>query len=186
MRVIAGSARGRRLQSVPGSGTRPILDRIKESLFNILNWDINGAHFLDLFAGTGSVGIEALSRGAEQAVFVEKDRKAIKVITQNLHTTRLIDQAAIVQRDVFSFISDSDQLYDLIFLAPPQYKMLWADTLLAIDRRPSLLSKDGTIIAQIDPKEYQDLPLQNLLLTDSRTYGNTMLCFYSHTVDEVL
>src|SRR2546430_635565 len=100
MRVIAGTAKGRQLKLVPGEGTRPIMDRVKEALFNILGDSIDGATFLDLFAGTGSVGIEALSRGAEYAVFVENGRLAVKTIAENLKMTRLEDQARIVRQDV--------------------------------------------------------------------------------------
>ncbi len=180
MRVIAGKAKGRRLHPVPGSGTRPILDRVKESLFNILSWEVDDARFLDLYAGTGSVGIEALSRGAAHADFVEKAGKAIATIKRNLKETGLGDRATVIRRDVFDFIADAEGEYDLIFLAPPQYRGLWADTLHALDRRPSLLASDGKVIAQIDPLEFEDLALENLVLVDRRTYGSTMLCFYSH------
>jgi 16S rRNA (guanine(966)-N(2))-methyltransferase RsmD len=179
MRVIAGEAKGRRLHSVPGSGTRPILDRVKEALFNILSWEVADARFLDLFAGTGSVGIEALSRGAAHADFVEKAGKAVATVRRNLKETGLGDRATVIRRDVFDFIADAEAEYDLIFLAPPQYRGIWADTLRALDRRPSLLAADGKVIAQIDPQEFEDLLLQNLMLIDQRTYGNTMLCFYS-------
>lgn len=184
MRVIAGKAKGRRLHAVPGSSTRPILDRVKESLFNILSWEISDARFLDLFAGTGSVGIEALSRGAAYAAFVEKAGKAVATIKRNLRETGLADQATVIRQDVFDFIAQTDEQYELIFLAPPQYRGLWADTLRALDRRPSLLAPGGKIIAQIDPQEFEDLPLQHLTLIDRRTYGNTMLCFYTHRADE--
>ncbi|MFQ5856013.1 MAG: 16S rRNA (guanine(966)-N(2))-methyltransferase RsmD [Anaerolineae bacterium] len=186
MRVIAGEAKGRRLHSVPGSATRPILDRVKESLFNILSWEVVDARFLDLFAGTGSVGIEALSRGAAHADFVEKAGKAIATIKRNLKDTKLADRATVIRRDVFGFIADADDQYHLIFLAPPQYQGLWADALRALDRRPALLAAHGKVIAQIDPQEFEDLALQNLTLIDQRTYGNTRLCFYSHRTHEVV
>lgn len=186
MRVIAGEAKGRRLHSVPGSGTRPILDRVKESLFNILGWEVADARFLDLYAGTGSVGIEALSRGAAHADFVEKAGKAVATIKRNLAETGLDDRATVIRRDVFDFLADTEGAYHLIFLAPPQYRGLWADTLRALDGRPSLLAAGGEVIAQIDPKEFEDLVLNNLTLVDRRTYGNTTLCFYSHRTRETL
>jgi 16S rRNA (guanine(966)-N(2))-methyltransferase RsmD len=105
MRVIAGEAKGRKLLSVPGQVTRPITDRVKESLFNILGRRVVNALFLDLFAGTGSVGIEALSRGARRSVFVERNRQALKVITENLKTTGLADRAQVVSSDVFKFLT---------------------------------------------------------------------------------
>lgn len=184
MRVIAGEAKGRRLHPVPGSGTRPILDRVKEALFNILGWDVVDARFLDLYAGTGSVGIEALSRGAAHADFVEKAGKAVTTIKRNLQETKLAGRATVIRRDVFDFIADAVAQYDLIFLAPPQYRGLWADTLRALDRRPALLAPEGKAIAQIDRQEFEDLPLQNLTLIDQRVYGNTMLCFYGHRISE--
>lgn len=186
MRVIAGEAKGRRLHSVPGSGTRPILDRVKESLFNILSWEVIDARFLDLYAGTGSVGIEALSRGAAHADFVEKAGKAIATIKRNLRETRLDDRAIVIRRDVFDFIADAEADYDLIFLAPPQYRGLWADTLRALDRRPSLLAADGKVIVQIDPQELEEVLLQTLTEIDRRTYGNTMLCFYARRTREAI
>src|SRR5258708_5536771 len=104
MRVISGTARGRQLKRVAGEGTRPIMDRVKEALFNILSDNIGGATFLDLYAGTGSVGIEALSRGADYVVFVENARPAIRVIEENLALTRLSEKAKIVRRDVLDYL----------------------------------------------------------------------------------
>src|SRR5258708_18953326 len=100
IRVIAGTAKGRQLKRVPGDGTRPVMDRVKEALFNILGEAMRGASFLDLYAGTGSVGIEALSRGAERAVFVENSKPAITTIEENLKLTKFTDRALIVKQDV--------------------------------------------------------------------------------------
>lgn len=183
MRVIAGIAKGRTLKPVPGKGTRPIGDRVKESVFNILRWQVPDSRFLDLFAGTGGVGIEALSRGAEHAVFVEKEPKAVRVLRENLRATHMTGQARVVQEDVFRFLLlanqsvDPQEQFDIIYVAPPQYQDLWAQTLVALDGHP-LLAPEGTIVAQIFPKEYRALPLQDLVLTDQRKYGSTMLCFY--------
>lgn len=180
MRVIAGEAKGRRLKSVPGTSTRPITDRVKESLFNILSPRIEDARFLDLFAGTGSVGIEALSRGAEQAVFVEKSRAVLAVLKENLKITRLEDKAEVILGDVFQTLERmAGRPFDIIYLAPPQYKGLWAKTVEAIDKLP-ILTDGGLIVAQMHPKEYQELSLQRLRLVDQRRYGSTLLCFYSN------
>lgn len=179
MRVIAGKAKGRRLLSVPGVVTRPITDRVKESLFNILGDRVVDARVLDLFAGTGSVGIEALSRGAAEAVFVEWDRKALQVLRRNLELTGLGDRARIVSEDVFRFIARAqEQPFDLIYIAPPQYQGLWAKTLLALDATP-LPAPESLVVAQIHPKEYQPQSLARLELVDQRRYGSTLLCFYS-------
>jgi 16S rRNA (guanine966-N2)-methyltransferase len=188
MRVIAGEAKGRTLKAVPGQGTRPIADRVKESLFNILRWRVPGCHFLDLFAGTGSVGIEALSQGAERAVFVEKAPKAVRTVHENLRTTGLSRRARVIQEDVFRFLFMANQevapedRFDVIYVAPPQYQDLWAKTLLALEEHP-VLAPDGIIVAQIFPKEYRALPLAKYVLTDQRTYGSTMLCFYEPPTD---
>lgn len=178
MRVIAGSAKGIQLQAVPGSGTRPISDRVKEAVFNILGESILDSHVLDLFAGTGSVGIEALSRGAEEAVLVEMYPKAVATIRTNLQRTRLQARARIVKADVFKFLAGESQAFDLIYVAPPQYQGLWKKTLLALDARPLWLAPEGLVIVQIFPKELEPVPLANLCLSEQRKYGSTLLCFY--------
>jgi 16S rRNA (guanine966-N2)-methyltransferase len=177
MRVISGIAKGLRLKS-PGPATRPITDRVKESLFNILGVRVIDANVLDLFAGAGSVGIEALSRGARHATFVEIDREALRALGENLRVTRVASQATIVRAEVFGFIRhDSKGEYDLIYVAPPQYKSLWQQVLTVLDRR-QFLTKDGQIVAQIHPKEFRELSLVQYEISDRRQYGSTMLCFY--------
>jgi 16S rRNA (guanine(966)-N(2))-methyltransferase RsmD len=179
MRVISGSAKGRTLKSVPGEGTRPITDRVKESLFNILGADVRDARFLDLFAGTGGVGIEALSRGAKEAVFVEQGRDALATLRANLAITKLADRARVVRADVFSFLAGTPEApFDYIYIAPPQYKGLWAQTLRAIDAKPAWLSEDSEIIVQIHPREFEPVSISHLVLADQRKYGSTLLCFY--------
>ncbi len=178
MRVIAGEAKGRRLFSVPGQATRPITDRVKEALFNILAARVVESRFLDLFAGTGGVGIEALSRGAREATFVERDERALATLHRNLEVTQLAHQAHVLRRDVFKFITSYEgQPYDIIYVAPPQYQRLWAQTLYALDHSP-LLTPGSLVVAQIHPKEYEPLALAYLILSDRRKYGSTMLCFY--------
>ncbi len=178
MRVIAGSAKGLQLQAVPGTGTRPISDRVKEALFNILGDTIVEARVLDLFAGTGSVGIEALSRGAAEAVFVEQQSRATGIIRANLRHTRLQASARIVQADVFKFLARAPECFDLVYVAPPQYVGLWSKTLLALESNPGWLAGDGQVVVQIFPKEYEALSLPSLQLVDQRKYGSTLLCFY--------
>lgn len=185
IRVIAGSAKGRRLKPVPGDSTRPVMDRVKEALFSILGRQVLDATFLDLFAGTGSVGIEALSRGARQAVFVELDKLAIQTIQANLNLTRLIDKAIIRRADVLAMLRQPPppQPFDFIYIAPPQYKGLWLDTLKTIDNNPGWVGADTTVIVQIDPSEYQEIVFTHLEEYDSRQYGKTLLCFL--TIKEV-
>ncbi len=183
MRVITGSAKGHRLQSVPGDATRPITDRAKEALFDILGDTIRDARVLDLFAGTGAVGIEALSRGAAWAVFVDKSLAALRTVRANLEHTRLADRATLVHADAFKVLAGPVETpFDLIYIAPPQYKGWWIDALRALDARPEWLNhtpgEEGIAIAQIHPREVQDLDLQHLAEYDRRKYGSTVLCFF--------
>ncbi len=179
LRVIAGSARGHKLASVPGDKTRPISDRVKESLFNIIRVDLPGARFLDLFGGTGSVGIEALSRGAGYVIFIDNQRTAIDTIDKNLIATRLKDQAQLRLTDAFSFLKLTNlEPFDYIFVAPPQYKDLWSKALRFIDANPDLMVADAWVIVQIDKREYEQLDFDHLDEFDQRTYGNTRLVFY--------
>ncbi len=179
LRVIAGAAKGRKLLMVPGSATRPISDRAKEALFNLLGSDIESAEVLDLFAGTGSVGIEALSRGASHATFVESDRQAVNTIQANLRLVGLAERAQVLRADVFIYLRNQPKHgFDYVHVAPPQYHNLWAETLAALDARPAWVNPDGVVVAQIDPREFKELPLEALQLMDQRRYGNTLLCFY--------
>src|SRR5512135_3485644 len=136
MRVIAGTAKGRELRSVPGDSTRPITDRVKSALFSILNSQdmIASRRYLDLFGGTGAVGIEALSRGAACAVFCERDRHALRVIRENLAATKLSDSAEVVAGDAFAYLNRIGiPPFDVIYIAPPQYMGLWLRALLEVD-----------------------------------------------------
>jgi len=182
MRVIAGRAKSKTLKQVPGKGTRPVTDRVKESLFNILGGKVQECRFLDLFAGTGAVGIEALSRGAAEAVFVEKTPKAIRVLRENLRLTEVTNCARVFQQDVFKFIPKTHEQFHIIYIAPPQFKNIWLKTLLLLDRH-HILDPDGIIVAQIFPKEFEPLDLNRYILTDQRKYGSTMLCFYEMAPD---
>jgi len=180
LRVIAGTARGRRLRSVPGDTTRPITDRVKESLFDILGGDIKSAVFLDLFAGTGSVGIEALSRGAAFARFIDREQQAVATVRLNLETTGLTGRADVIKMDAFTYLTrPPDRSFDYVYIAPPQYKGLWKRALLDLDSYSDWLSKDAWIIVQIYPGELEPVALKNLVEFDQRKYGSTLLVFYS-------
>ncbi|MGH2628876.1 MAG: 16S rRNA (guanine(966)-N(2))-methyltransferase RsmD [Anaerolineales bacterium] len=182
LRVIAGEAKGRKLRMVPGQGTRPISDRVKESLFGILSGEVEGARFLDLFAGTGSVGIEALSRGATWATFVDSSGRAVATLRANLEATRMADRAEVVRADVFRYLArPAGDPYDLIYLAPPQYAGLWLRTLQAIDSAPAWLVEGGQAIAQMHPKEWSLPDAKNLEMVDERRYGSTLLAFFERT-----
>ncbi len=179
IRVIAGIAKGRKLKLVPGESTRPIMDRVKEALFNILGTGIQGGSILDLFAGTGSVGIEALSRGAARAVFIDNDRFAIRTIHENLAQTHLADRAEVLRTDAFAYLSRiSSEDFEYIYVAPPQYKGMWKRALLSLDEHPEHVCADGVVVVQIDPSEREDVPLTEFCPYDERQYGKTLLWFF--------
>ncbi len=181
MRVIAGTAKGRNLHSVPGESTRPITDRVKSALFSILDSQemIEGRRYLDLFGGTGAVGIEALSRGAAAVTFCERDRQALRVLRQNLAETGLQERAQVVAGDAFGYLGRPGLApFDIIYIAPPQYQGIWRRALLAVDGRPELLTPDGQAIVQIFPKEYAPPALAHLKDIDHRQYGSTALYFF--------
>jgi len=180
--VISGSAKGLRLKTVPGDTTRPITDLVKESLFNILGDQVDAAIILDLFGGTGAVGIEALSRGAEFVTFIDNSYRAVNIIKENLTTTDLIDFAEVFKRDAFDFLRTSpERQYDIIYIAPPQYKKMWLNALETIDPIPELLSQDGIIIVQINPLEWESVNLQNFVEYHQRKYGDTSLFFFTRS-----
>ena len=147
MRVIAGTARRLKLKTVEGNDVRPTTDRIKETLFNMIHFDLPGSAFLDLFAGSGGIGIEALSRGAKKAVFADQSRKAAAVIRDNLEHTKLEDRGEVLQRDVFtalSLLEDRGEVFDFIFIDPPYGKGIERDVLLRLC--DSSLAGDNTLI----------------------------------------
>ncbi len=179
LRVIAGTVKGRRLKLVPGDGTRPIMDRVKESLFNIIGPGIKDATFLDLFGGTGSVGIEALSRGASRATFIDSSKLALTTIKANLEVTNFAKAATVIHGDALTYLqAEPTAGFDYIYIAPPQYAELWIKALRLVEVQPAWLNPDGWAVVQIDPKEYAEQALENLALVDQRKYGNTLLCFY--------
>ena len=177
--VIGGKVKGFNLLSVPGEGTRPIMSKVKAAIFNIVSPYILGSTWLDLFAGTGSVGIEALSRGATFARFIDNNKGAIKTINANLDHTGLADQAEVWQKNALSALDGAaDRKFDFVYVAPPQFKNIWSKTLQVIDQNPDWLLDDSWIIVQIDKVEYEEQTLENLKLFDRRTYGSTELIFY--------
>jgi 16S rRNA (guanine966-N2)-methyltransferase len=191
MRVVTGTAKGRKLKGPKTPGTRPIIDRVKTALFDILSWRVRGARFLDLFAGTGGVGIEALSRGAAHATFIEMSLPVVKLIHENLRITDLSERAEVLRLDSFKFLQSYATVastsanalvraYDMIYVAPPQYHEMAARALGMLDTSP-LLAEDGLVIVQIHPKERPGVaavPLSRLVQTDERRYGSTLLMFY--------
>lgn len=185
LRIIGGKARGQRIHAVPGDATRPITDRAKESLFNILAADLLGSIWLDLFAGTGSVGIEALSRGAAFVRFIDLQRQAIETVRANLKSTGLESGAEVLRMDAFSLLGKpADRQFDTVFIAPPQYKGLWKRAIIALDQQPAWLSDDAWVIVQIHPVEYEQLALEHLDEFDQRKYGSVLFIFYERKATE--
>lgn len=188
MRVIAGSARGISLVSLKGNKTRPIQDRVKESLFNILSDAIPDSHVMDMYAGTGAIGIEALSRGAKSCIFVENDSDAIQVIKRNLESTRLLDKARVIKCDVFEVaqhLENKNIEIDLVLASPP-YPLLekspYRDKLLILfsslcDKH--IIQPEGLIMLQHRKTELVIPPEAFYLkLFDTRVYGDTQLSFF--------
>jgi 16S rRNA (guanine966-N2)-methyltransferase len=179
LRVIAGSARGRRLKSVPGDTTRPVMDRVKEALFNILAGDVVESRWWDLFGGTGAIGIEALSRGAAFVRFSDLNRAPVDTIKENIVHCGFTSQAEIRKGDAFSMLSvQPDRQFEFIYIAPPQYYEMWVKALILLDGNIHWLTNNGTVIVQIDPTEYQEIDLKNLEETEQRKYGSTLVIFY--------
>lgn len=149
MRVIAGSARHIHLKTVPGSDTRPTTDRIKETLFNMIQFQLVDQRFLDLFSGSGAIGIEALSRGASEAVFVENNRNAAACIGENLRATGLEERARLMQCDVLTAISrmNGEEAFSFVFMDPPYKEELEEETLRAL-KQSGLIDTDTVIIME--------------------------------------
>ena len=186
MRIIAGSAKGAKLNAPAGLTTRPTSDRVRESLFNIISHDLWGAHFLDLFAGSGAVGLEAISRGAALAVFADSRAECICIINKNAEKTRLRDRARILPMEAskaIRILSREGQVFDLVYLDPPYHNkkgknmVFWA---LEEIEAHSLIEAESLIIAERDgTKEHNSIngiPPYFELVREER-YGNTVLEF---------
>ena len=179
LRVISGTAKGRKLKSVPGDTTRPITDMVKEALFNIIGVDVVDSSWWDLFAGTGAVGIEAISRGASFVRFTDLNRAPIETIKFNLEHCRFTEQSEVRRADSLAMLAQpADRTFQNIYIAPPQFKGIWETALLALDENPSWLTEDAWVMVQIAPREYKGLELRNLVKIDERKYSNTLLVFY--------
>ncbi len=186
MRIIAGLHRGRGILPPPGRTTRPITDRVKESLFSILTGQIREARVADIFAGTGSLGLEALSRGASFCCFVERDRHALRLLKQNIHTLGLDQQSQVTRKNawLFSRWSSTSDPFDLIFVDPP-----YADSrdcgpdsdlgkLLTGLSQPQILSREGTVVIRHEAVSKPAKNYGSLELSQSRVYGAMALSFF--------
>lgn len=183
MRIISGSARGTKLVTLSGENTRPTLDRVKEPLFSIIQNNISESIVLDLFSGSGALGLETLSRGAKVAVFCDNNVEAIEIINKNIEKTRMKDKAIVIKSDYtkcLETLKNKNMKFDLIFLDPP-YKTNFADTALKRILELDLLSKDGIIILETDDeeKEVKNIQTIDINIDDIRKYGRVKLMFLS-------
>ena len=180
MRVISGTAKGTKLNSIESLSTRPTLDRVKEPLFSIIQNYIEEANVLDLFAGSGALGIETLSRGASKCIFCDKSYDSIKILKQNLEKTRLEEKSIIINKDYKKCIENIKQeKFDIIFIDPP-YKMNIAVDSIKLILKYNLFAKDGIIILETDEeqRDLNELELINELeVKDVRKYGRVRLIF---------
>ncbi len=177
MRVITGKARGVQLKTPDGMLTRPTADRVKEALFSIINYEIPGAAVLDLFGGTGQLGIEALSRGAKRAVFVDAQEASCKLIRENLRRAKLDAGAVVIRADYLDYLKRCREKYDIIFLDPP-YAEVFLETALKWITEIDILQTNGIIVAERPLGK--ELPLELAGCTRSRDYkyGKTLLTIY--------
>lgn len=180
MRIISGSARGLKLDSLKGNDiTRPTLDRVKESLFNMIQNRINDAIVLDLFAGSGALGLECASRGAKKVMLCDRDKKAISVIRQNIKKARMEEKTEIKQSDFKDCLSGKEK-YDIIFLDPP-YKTNFAIEALEKIIEKSCLTQEGIVVIETDDEEKIEKEIEKLSPTvevfDRRKYGRVKLIF---------
>ncbi|CAH1214410.1 MULTISPECIES: 16S rRNA (guanine(966)-N(2))-methyltransferase RsmD [Paenibacillus] len=186
MRVVSGSAKGRPLKAVPGTGTRPTTDKVKEALFSMIGPYFDGGTALDLFAGSGGLGIEALSRGVDKAVFVDLEPKSIETIRANLKATKLEDQAAVYRNDAgraLKALAKRGTRFDLVFLDPP-YRMKNGDELMQTMHDLELLEPEATIVLEYESKyEYPEQfgPFEQ---TRKSVYGETAVSIYRYEPNE--
>ena len=177
MRVITGKARGVQLKTPEGMLTRPTADRVKEALFSIINFDLPGSVVLDLFAGTGQLGIEALSRGAKSAVFVDAREDACKIVRENLRRTKLDTQAKVVRSDYLDFLRRSKEKFDIILLDPP-YAEVFLETALKTIAEIDILQPGGIIITERPLGKDLLLDFEGFARSKDYKYGNTLLTLY--------
>ena len=177
MRVITGKARGVQLKTPEGMLTRPTADRVKEALFSIINFDLPGAAVLDLFGGTGQLGIEALSRGANSAVFVDQREDACKIIRENLRRTKLESQGRVVRSDYLDYLRRSKEKFDIILLDPP-YAEVFLENALKCITEIDILKSDGIIVAERPVEKELPFEFEGFTRSKDYKYGKTLLTIY--------
>ena len=177
MRIISGSARGRKLKEPQGMDTRPTTDKVKESLFNIIQFDLEGRRVLDLFGGTGQLGLEALSRGSAHCTFVEQRREAVALIRENLKRTGFSDRARVVQGEALSFLASCRERFDIVFLDPPYQGGLLEQSLEKIVQF-DILREHGIMICESPQEEELPQAVGRCRLHRTYRYGRIKLTTY--------
>ena len=177
MRVITGKARGVVLKTPEGLQTRPTSDRVKEAMFSIIQFDLPGTRVLDLFGGTGQLGIEALSRGAASAVFVDAGEPACKLIRENLKRTKLEDQGRVVRSDYLQYLSTTKEKFDIILLDPP-YAEVFLENSLKLISEIDILQSNGIIVTERPLEKALDFEISGFTRSRDYKYGNTLITIY--------
>ena len=180
MRVITGTARGTKLFSIQGNKTRPTSQRIKEAQFSVIQFLVEGSVVLDLFAGTGQLGIEALSRGAIEAVFVDNDDDAIKVIRNNLKKTYFTNKAKVVKSDVFRYISNLRREFDIVFVDAP-YGI--KHTSRVVQMIGSHIAENGIVLCETELNAFMPEETEDLKLSKQYRYSQSMIWYYRKYID---
>lgn len=180
MRIISGSARGTTLFTLEGNDTRPTLDRVKEALFSKINFELQDAIVLDLFAGSGALGLESLSRGAHKVYFGEKSYKAAQIVKKNIEKTKMKDKSELIVKgyeDVLQYLSKNNIQVDIVFLDPP-YETNYDIEAIKIIIKNNILTNDGIIILETDSNEKEKLLNEiDINIYDIRKYGRVKLIF---------
>lgn len=180
MRIITGSKRGKKLVTLEGEQVRPTTDRVKESLFNILQFQLEGRKFLDLFAGSGQIGLEALSRGAALCVFVDSAKESIRVVEKNIQSTGLGDRAKVVGSDFAAYLRGSREMFDIAFLDPPYRTGLLEQALPLVAQR---MNPGGVILCEYPKDEALPEAAGAFRLRKTYRYGKIMLTSYRQPVE---
>ena len=176
MRVITGSSRGRKLVTPPGDDVRPTTDSVKESVFSIIQFSVEGRSFLDAFAGSGQMGVEALSRGASFAVFVDNGKKSLDAVRKNLEITGLSKNARVINADTLSYLSSCRERFDIAYLDPPYKKGLIQE---ALELLPAVMNKSGIIICEHPSDEQPPETAGGFVIKKKYKYGKIMISIYS-------
>lgn len=175
MRVISGQKRGKKLEVLVGETVRPTTDKVKESIFNVIQFEVAGAKFLDLFAGSGQIGIEALSRGAQLATFVDENKTSINVVKRNLSETNFEKSAKVINMDSILFLKKTNDIFDIAFLDPPYKSSLLDESIFLI---PKVMSESGIVICEHPVEKYLPDEFADFCLSKIYKYGKIAVSVY--------